>query len=364
MKNMGLLQQRFSVFVLTRALTLALIVIPALSAAAQSKVSAEMSTAFDRASYHGKYRSLIQKIDCPSERANDEAQYGVYADAGYFEAVDYCGRVVPAGYWVYEAPFWYLWQKKDLATIGFDTLSRTVPLKKQNLTLRFDFSRPHRVWAQAQVDTVARALQEMERRTGIAYPGDTPYVIEEDLYLQDLLGLAGPSGMKLASPPEGTPWTVLHEVVHIWNAHQRPTWIIEGQANYYSFLMMQDLKLPFMGDETYPAYIKDWREIQGTAEDLPLENHYLDLPQGKAMAWWAMIHELFGPDFVTRIFVRLSQEEQLSTPQLAEMIRQAAAGKDPAPLLDGWVRKGAYRVKKTTDFGPVRYPLVGAWPLH
>lgn len=314
-----------------------------------------------RASYHGKYHTLIQKIHCPAERANDEAEYGTYADAGYFETVAYCGQVIPAGYWVYDAPYWYLWAKKDLSAIGFHTLQQTVPLKQQVLTLHFDYARSHSAWAQTQLLTLARALQNMEQRTGLPYPGANPYPIEEDPYLQDLLGLAGPTGMKLASPPEGTPWTVLHEVVHIWNAHQRPLWMIEGLANYYSFLIMQDLKLSFMGRETYPEYIKAWREIQGTTDDLPLEGHYLDLPQGKAMAWWAMIHELFGPDFVTRVFVRLYQEQQLTTAQLADMLREVA-GKDPAPLLDAWVRPGPYRVLKTTDFGPVRYPLTGVWP--
>lgn len=313
-----------------------------------------------RNSFNGKYKTLLQTINCPSKRSSDEKQYGTYADAGYFAAVNYCGKSVPAAYWVYSAPNWYLWGDKDLAAIGFEVISREVKLKSQTLTLRFEFQKANRDWAKTNLDYVAATLTDMEKRTGIAYPGVNPYTIEESPTLK-LLGLAGPTGMKLISPPKGTPWTFLHEAVHIWNAGIKPTWMIEGHANYYSFLMMQDLKFPFIGDETYPAYIKEWRAIQGTAEDLPLDENYNQLPQGKAMAWWAMVHELYGPDFVKAIFVKLSEQRSLSISELETMLR-SAAGKDPAPLLDGWIRKGSYRVNQSSDFGTVRFPLPSAWP--
>ncbi|MGV3522602.1 MAG: hypothetical protein ACO1RX_00165 [Candidatus Sericytochromatia bacterium] len=319
-----------------------------------------MSASPVRASFKGKYKRLLQTLDCPSERAHDEALYGTYADAGYFPQVSYCGQSVPAGYWVYVAPKWYLWAEKDLAAIGYEVLSREVPLRDQTLTLRFEYRRANRKWAETHLEYVARTLQDFEKRTGLAYPGVNPYTIEESPELK-LLGLAGPNGMKLISPPKGTPWTFLHEAVHIWNAGVEPTWMSEGQANYFSFLMMQDLHFPFVGDETYPDYIQEWREIQGTAADLPLDKHYDALPQGKAMAWWAMIHELFGPAFVAQIFVQLVKEEKMSTAELEALLRKVA-GKDPAPLLDGWVRKGHYRVTQSSDFGPVRFPLTGAWP--
>lgn len=314
-----------------------------------------------RHTYHGKYHTLIQVIHCPSEQLYDEATYGTYADAGYFGAVEYCQQSLPAAYWVYVSPRWYLWKHKDLSAIGFETLKQNIPLRSQTLTLTFDFKTEHRTWARAQSQAIAQGIQTLEQLTGIPYPGDNPYAIEEDPHLTDLLGLAGPQGMKLSSPPEGSFWTALHEVVHIWNADQEPVWIIEGLANYYSFLLMQKLRLPFRESETYAASIADWQAIQGTSEDLPLAGYYLDLPQGKAMAWWAMIHELFGPQFIKQVFVHLYHHKQLSLEQLSKMLRQAA-GKDPAPLLDGWIRKGTYRVKKSRDFGPVRYPLPEAWP--
>lgn len=330
-----------------------------------ASVSAAPASAFSapdtaRTSYKGKYKRLLQTISCPAERAHDEALYGTYADAGYFPQVSYCGQSVPAGYWVYVAPKWYLWAEKDLKAIGYEVLTRQVPLREQTLTLRFEYRQANRKWAETNLDYVAQTLQDLEKRTGLAYPGVNPYTIEESPELT-LLGMAGPNGMKLISPPTGTPWTFLHEAVHIWNAGAEPSWMIEGHANYFSFLMMRDLKFPFVGDETYPQYIKEWRAIQGSAADLPLDKHYDALPQGKAMAWWAMVHELFGPAFVAQIFVQLVEQENMSTAELEALLRKVA-GKDPAPLLDGWVRTGRYRVKQSSDFGPVRFPLKGAWP--
>ncbi len=329
-----------------------------LSFLSSTPVSHEALT--ERHTYHGKYHTLIQVVHCPSEQAYDEAEYGIYADAGYFGEVVYCQQSLPAAYWVYVSPRWYLWKHKDLSAMGFENLHQKIALRTQTLTLSFDFKQEHRLWAKAQSQAIAQAIQAFEQLSGLPYPGDNPYVIEEDPHLVDLLGLAGPQGMKLASPPEGSFWTALHEVVHIWNADQEPLWMIEGLANYYSFLLMKRLKLPFRDQETYATSIADWQAIQGTAEDLPLAGHYLDLPQGKAMAWWAMIHELFGPQFVNQVFVRLYREKKLSTTQLAQMIRQVS-GKDPSPLLDGWLRKGPYRVKQSRDFGPVSYPLTGVW---
>jgi hypothetical protein len=74
------------------------------SRAASTPTAAER----ERASVGGKYRDLAQVIDAPG----DEAQYGAFNDWGwsgpmlqYRDAYD-----LPALYWVYVAPRWYLWK--------------------------------------------------------------------------------------------------------------------------------------------------------------------------------------------------------------------------------------------------------------
>ncbi len=308
----------------------------------------------------GKYKDLLQRFDCPAKRAEEKTKYGRFADTGFFEATTYCGQRFPAAHWVYVAPNWYLWKTKDLNAIGYQVSTRDLQLKQQRLTLRFEHHKSHRAWAETSLNQLVATLKNIEEMTGIPYPGVNPYTLVEDPKLP-LLGRAGPGGMELISPPKGTPWTILHEAVHIWNAGYEPNWVVEGHANYFSYLLMEKLKYPFIGDETYPEYIREWREIQGKADDYPLDNNYHKLPQGKAMAWWAMIHELYGPAFTIKTFKVLHDEKNLGTARMAQLLREVS-GKDPAPLLDGWVRAGSYKVKRSQDFGLLKFPLAKAWP--
>jgi hypothetical protein len=60
----------------------------------------------DRASVHGKYSSLVTTIHVP----DDQAEYGDFRDWGYWGGGTYKGNPdAPAGYWVYLAPYWYIW---------------------------------------------------------------------------------------------------------------------------------------------------------------------------------------------------------------------------------------------------------------
>jgi hypothetical protein len=58
------------------------------------------------ASAHGKYANLLQKICVPG----DEQTYGAFNDWGYWDGTEWAGYSnLPAGYWVYVAPNWYIW---------------------------------------------------------------------------------------------------------------------------------------------------------------------------------------------------------------------------------------------------------------
>lgn len=58
----------------------------------------------------GQYRTLLRKFDLPA----DQARYGDFYDYGYWSGTQYAGQEnLPAGYWVYLAPTWYIF--KDAA---------------------------------------------------------------------------------------------------------------------------------------------------------------------------------------------------------------------------------------------------------
>jgi hypothetical protein len=59
-----------------------------------------------RASGEGKYLVLLHVVKAP----DDEKTYGAYYDYGFSEEYSYAGfdNLTP-GYWVYMAPYWYVW---------------------------------------------------------------------------------------------------------------------------------------------------------------------------------------------------------------------------------------------------------------
>ena len=61
-----------------------------------------------RASVGGKYSGLIQRLTCEADRKN----YGEFRDWGHWGGGKWCGQQGKAGYWVWVAPTWYVWQYK------------------------------------------------------------------------------------------------------------------------------------------------------------------------------------------------------------------------------------------------------------
>src|SRR5262249_49838353 len=59
-----------------------------------------------KASVKGKYTKLLRRIPVPQDKAN----YTEFHDYGQYPATDYAGyQGIPAGYWVYVYPHWYIW---------------------------------------------------------------------------------------------------------------------------------------------------------------------------------------------------------------------------------------------------------------
>jgi hypothetical protein len=54
----------------------------------------------------GKYQKLLRRIRVP----RDKQSYGEFHDYGHYEGSEWAGFTeLPAGYWVYLAPHWYIW---------------------------------------------------------------------------------------------------------------------------------------------------------------------------------------------------------------------------------------------------------------
>ncbi len=69
-------------------------------------ISAGGGANLTKASVSGKYYNLLRVINVPQDRGS----YGDFDDYGYYSSTSYAGYdYVPAGYWVYLYPDWYIW---------------------------------------------------------------------------------------------------------------------------------------------------------------------------------------------------------------------------------------------------------------
>ena len=83
---------------------------PAATAAPVADENLEQS--LKKAAVNGKYRMLLSQIKVEGDRK----EYGEFRDLGLRERRDYGEhKDVPKGYWVYVAPYWYVW--RDLTSV-------------------------------------------------------------------------------------------------------------------------------------------------------------------------------------------------------------------------------------------------------
>jgi hypothetical protein len=68
-----------------------------------------MGQSLAKAKVDGKYNTLLKRIKVE----NDFRQYAEFSDYGYYASTSYATYVdLPAGYWVYVYPYWYIWKTK------------------------------------------------------------------------------------------------------------------------------------------------------------------------------------------------------------------------------------------------------------
>jgi hypothetical protein len=62
-----------------------------------------------KAHAEGKYARLLRRFKAPQDRQS----YTEFRDYGFYQACDWAGHTsIPAGYWVYAYPYWYIWKEQ------------------------------------------------------------------------------------------------------------------------------------------------------------------------------------------------------------------------------------------------------------
>jgi hypothetical protein len=85
---------------------------------------------YDLGSANGKYDDLKKTLYVP----DDENRFGSFYDWGYRTTTSYAGfRNIPRGYWVYAAPYWYIWEEESKGYSDADKDKATVDGKYSNL---------------------------------------------------------------------------------------------------------------------------------------------------------------------------------------------------------------------------------------
>ena len=78
--------------------------------AAPRAIELSSTVAREKATSGGTYDVLLDKLTVPE----DVNAYGSFHEFGWWSGSEYRGRTgLPAGYWVYVYPDWYIWQERQ-----------------------------------------------------------------------------------------------------------------------------------------------------------------------------------------------------------------------------------------------------------
>ncbi len=80
---------------------------------ADATAPSDLEQSFKKAQVDGKYDMLLRQIKVEKDAEN----YGDFKDYGFSNTPEYADQKdLPAGYWVYVAPYWYIW--RDLTAVA------------------------------------------------------------------------------------------------------------------------------------------------------------------------------------------------------------------------------------------------------
>jgi hypothetical protein len=98
--------------VLWAALSFAGLLLPLLAARAAPIPELKDEERLQKARVGGLYTTLLMQIKV----ARDRGDHGLFDDAGFRNVKEYAGhKDLPAGWWVYVHPYWYIWRDVTLA---------------------------------------------------------------------------------------------------------------------------------------------------------------------------------------------------------------------------------------------------------
>lgn len=120
------------------------------------------------------------------------------------------------------------------------TLTRSVPLRGATVDLQVRGWADDAAWVQRTLDLVAGALPRLEQAIGVAYPRVGPLTITESVPVTSgVFGEATSSGQELAVAFDASPFTVVHQLAHVWVGSRLVSerWIAEGLASHYAGLV-------------------------------------------------------------------------------------------------------------------------------
>ncbi len=307
----------------------------------KKRVTLSQENAEWHGSMFGKYRKLLKTLSIDS----DEAVYGEFKESGYYDATTYQSYQCPAGYWVYSDLKWYIWAEKDFESDRYAFLETKVKALQGDITVRVEYKTGHQEWAKGLITILPVCIQKLEEWSNKPFPGNNPYVISES-YQLGKLGQAGPKGMSIAPPPKGSFWTCAHEMVHIWNAGTEPEWVCEGLANYLSYRILRDANLGVGTAGGFQDWQASWAKIKGDRKDYPIwdegVDYYSQLPQGKTLAFFALLDSYFGMDLIIQMFQVSLAGEEIDPQWLSQVLKSQYQFQDSESFFSGWLKAGDY----------------------
>jgi hypothetical protein len=106
------MRNRFGWLALFAVLVVAGLLLSSLQMGAAPASATNLEETFKKAQVNGKYRMLLRQIKVEK----DVDTYQEFKDLGFRDRKEYAGHTgLPAGHWVYAAPYWYIW--RDLASV-------------------------------------------------------------------------------------------------------------------------------------------------------------------------------------------------------------------------------------------------------
>jgi hypothetical protein len=114
----------------------------------------------------------------------DEQRYGKFHNYGYYEEPNYAGYSnLPAGYWVYVAPHWFIWKEyRQASSQSFD--AGTLPEDARQLLQDFE-QVASAIRKKADLEVNARTLELIERLQKVQDAYTTPGKLDQAVAVRD-----------------------------------------------------------------------------------------------------------------------------------------------------------------------------------